>query len=205
MELKERFIQNCLKFSENRDLIESLWLEIEKKHSRKGRFYHNLEHLESMFSELEAAGDQIRHFATVSFSVFYHDIIYHVTSKSNEEKSAELAVSRLEGLQVNQTIIKDVFEQILATKTHQLSNHHDTNFLLDADLSILGKSPESYIQYTQKIRKEYSLYPDLLYIPGRKKVLQHFLELESIFKTDFFKTKYEKQAKENIQSELDKL
>lgn len=205
MDLKERFLQHCLKFSENRDLIENLWLKIEKKHSEKGRFYHNLDHLENMFLELEAVKDQILNYTTITFSVFYHDIIYDTTSRSNEEKSAEFAVSRLEELNIDQAIIKEVFEQILATKTHQISNHHDTNYLLDADLSILGKDAETYIDYTKKIRKEYSFYPDLLYKPGRKKVLQHFLELESIFKTDYFKSQYEKQAKENIQSELDNL
>lgn len=205
MDLKERFLQNCLKFSENRDLIENLWLKIEKKHSEKGRFYHNLDHLENMFLELEAVKDQILNYAAITFSVFYHDIIYGATSRANEEKSAEFAVSRLEELNTDQAIIKEVFEQILATKTHQISNHHDTNYLLDADLSVLGKDPETYRDYTKKIRKEYSFYPDLLYKPGRKKVLQHFLELESIFKTDYFKSKYEKQAKENIQSELNNL
>lgn len=202
MDLKERFLQNCLKFSENRNLIENLWLKIENKHSEKGRYYHTLDHLENMFQELEVVKDQILNFTAITFSVFYHDIIYSATSKSNEEKSAELAVSKLEELHVDQDIIKEVFEQILATKTHQMSNHQDTNYLLDADLSILGKEPEIYADYTKKIRKEYSFYPDLLYKPGRKKVLQHFLELESIYKTDYFKSKYEKQAKENIRTEL---
>ncbi|UOU98329.1 hypothetical protein MUU74_17790 [Chryseobacterium daecheongense] len=169
MDLKERFLQHCLKFSENRNLIENLWLKIEKKHSEKGRFYHNLDHLENMFLELEAVKDQILNYTAITFSVFYHDIIYDATSRSNEEKSAEFAVSRLEELNIDQAIIKEVFEQILATKTHQISNHHDTNYLLDADLSILGKDPETYRDYTKKIRKEYSFYPDLLYKPGRKK------------------------------------
>lgn len=205
MDLKEKFVQNGLKFSENRDLIENLWLKIEKKHSEKGRFYHNLDHLKNMFLELEAVKEQIFNYTAITFSVFYHDIIYDTTSRSNEEKSAEFAVSRLEELNIDQATIKEVFEQIMATKTHQISDHNDTNYLLDADLSILGKDPETYIDYTQKIRKEYSFYPDLLYKPGRKKVLRHFLELESIFKTDYFKSKYEKQAKENLQSELDSL
>lgn len=55
--------------------------------------------------------------------------------------------------------------------------------------------------YTKQIRKEYSIYPDFLYKPGRKKVLEHFLQLENIFKTDYFKTKYEVQARKNIESE----
>ncbi len=78
----------------------------------------------------------------------------------------------------------------------------DINYLLDADLSVLGKDRETYLVYTQMIRKEYSIYPDFLYKPGRKKVLRHFLELENIFKTEYFRDQYETQAKENIETEL---
>ena len=83
------------------------------------------------------------------------------------------------------------------------SEDYDTNFLLDADLAILGQDRKIYENYIQHIRKEYSIYPDFMYKPGRKKVLIHFLEFEEIFKTDYFKVKYEEKARENIQKELE--
>ena len=78
-------------------------------------------------------------------------------------------------------------EQILATKSHVKSTDSDTNFFTDADLSVLGQSWEVYSIYYKNVRKEYSIYPDLLYNPGRKKVLQHFLSMARIFKTEFAK------------------
>lgn len=202
MELKDRFNQLCLQFTQDQNLIEKFWKEIEKKYSEKGRHYHNLEHLENMFSELESVKDKISDFNIISFSVFYHDVIYDASSKSNEEKSAEYGKIRLEKLDIDKQSIDTIFNQIIATKSHQKSDDQDTNYLLDADLSILGKDVETYLEYTKKIRKEYSIYPDFLYKPGRKKVLQHFLELKNIFKTDYFKEKYEVQAKENIEFEI---
>lgn len=202
MILKDHFILTCLQFSEDQLLIENFWNEIEKKHSEKKRHYHNLIHLENMFSELIPVKDKISDFTVISFSVFYHDVIYNAASKSNEEKSAEFALARLETLDLSKTEIQKVYEQILATKSHQKSGDQDTNFLLDADLSVLGKDFEAYVVYTQQIRKEYSIYPDFLYRPGRRKVLEHFLQSESIFKTDYFKEKYETRARENIASEL---
>lgn len=59
-----------------------------------------------------------------------------------------------------------------------------------------------YLQYAENIRKEYSIYPDALYQPGRRQVLQHFLAQEHIFKTPVFRERYEKQARENISKEL---
>lgn len=95
--------------------------------------------------------------------------------------------------------------QIEATKEHKLSNDNDTNLLLDIDLSILGKSTAEYRKYCDNIRKEYLMYPDFMYNKGRKKVLKSLLELDSIYKTDFFKQKYENQAKENLRQEISQL
>lgn len=202
MNLENQFEQLCSPFTEDQQLIHDLWKEIETKYSEKGRYYHNLLHLENMFRELKEVRMNISDFTAVSFSVFYHDVIYDATSKANEEKSAAKAVKRLAELHINQDKISLISEQILATKSHQRSDQADTNYLLDADLSVLGKDFKTYLEYTQNIRKEYSIYPDFLYKPGRKKVLKHFLELESIFKTEYFKGKYEAQAKENIAAEL---
>ncbi|MBD3907021.1 hypothetical protein NAL32_20290 [Chryseobacterium sp. Ch-15] len=205
MILKDRFETLCLNFTEDKILIEKFWIEIEKNYSGKSRYYHNLQHLENMFEEIDEVKDQIKNFNNISFSIFYHDIIYDASSKSNEEKSADIAKERLEILGVNNDDIQRIYEQISATKSHKKSDNEDTNFLLDADLSVLGKSSEIYLEYTKQIRKEYSIYPDFLYKPGRKKVLQHFLDLESIFKTDYFKNKYENQARKNIEVELENL
>lgn len=205
MNLKERFLQNCLLFTEDQNLIGDLWSEIEKKYTKKGRYYHTLEHLENMFSELDTVKDEIENYPVLSFSVFYHDVIYDASSKLNEEKSAEFAAVRLKKLNVDSYFIQKISEQIIATKSHHLSEDSDINYLLDADLSILGKDSEVYFDYTKKIRKEYSIYPDLLYKPGRKKVLKHFLEQKDIFKTPIFKEKYEDIARKNIQMEIDGL
>lgn len=202
MELKYRFNQLCFPFTQDQNLVDSLWQEIETKYSEKSRHYHNLEHLQNMFFELESVKDKVSNFSNISLSVFYHDVIYDTSSKSNEEKSAEFSKIRLENLNIDKQSIDTIFNQIIATKSHQKSDDPDTNYLLDADLSILGKDIETYLDYTKKIRKEYSIYPDFLYRPGRKKVLQHFLALENIFKTDYFREKYEVQAKENIEFEI---
>ncbi len=93
-------------------------------------------------------------------------------------------------------------EQIRATKKHILSISSDTNYFIDADLSVLGQSWEVYADYFQNIRKEYAVYPDLVYNPGRKQVLNHFLSMERIYKSDYFYQKFEFQAKENLKAEL---
>ena len=193
------------KYINNNHLIEKLWFEIESNYSNKKRYYHNLNHLNSLLNELKKAEDKIKDWETILFSLFYHDIIYSATKKNNEEKSAELAKKRMLELSIPNEKIELCKAQILATKFHTKSVNSDTNYFTDADLSILGQSWESYSNYYQNVRKEYSIYPNIIYKRGRKKALKHFLAMNRIFKTDFFFNKYESQAKKNLIMELDLL
>jgi predicted metal-dependent HD superfamily phosphohydrolase len=94
---------------------------------------------------------------------------------------------------------------IIATNGHEVSQNVDVNYFTDADLSILGAPPAEYEQYTKDVRKEYSIYPDILYKPGRKKVLKHFMEMPTLFKTEFFRNRLESQARSNIAWEMEAL
>jgi predicted metal-dependent HD superfamily phosphohydrolase len=141
----------------------------------------------------------------VLFALYYHDAVYNVLQKDNEEKSAQLAEKRLKALQVPDVKIETCRRHILATKVHSFSEHPDTNFFTDADLSILGQPWAVYERYTRQVRKEYAIYPDLLYKPGRRKVLEHFLQMPKIFKTEAFLIKFEQQARLNLTRELSAL
>lgn len=94
---------------------------------------------------------------------------------------------------------------ILATASHTSSSDEDTNYFLDADMSILGMDHEQYLQYTKDIRNEYMQYNDEQFREGRKKVLEGFLEMDRIFKTDVFYQRYEEVARMNIKREIESL
>lgn len=202
MILRDTFINLVKSFSGDLQLPETRWQEIENAYSAKQRHYHTLTHLENLLRELAPAKEQIQDWEAVLFALFYHDIVYKATGKDNEEKSAELAQKRLETLFFPPERTARCVAHILATKGHAGSTDPDTDLFTDADLSILGKDENVYQEYYQQVRKEYAIYPDLLYKPGRKKVLQHFLSMERIFKTAHFFDLYEKQAHKNLQAEL---
>ena len=87
------------------------------------------------------------------------------------------------------------------TSGHEISSDSDTNYFTDADLSILGSNGKAYGEYSKNIRREYWLYPDIIYNAGRRKVIEHFLAMTKIFKTTHFQ-QLEKQARINLQEEL---
>lgn len=200
--IKSTWNELALNYTDDVKLTATLWAEIEKAYSDKKRHYHNLSHLKYMIEKALEYMDLLSDPDIVMFSIFYHDVVYKTIRQDNEQKSADIAKDRLSRLGVPGDKISRCISQIMATKKHSDNATNDTNYFVDFDLAILGDTSDNYMEYTKKIRKEYSIYPDFLYKKGRKKVLQHFLNMDRIFKTDAFYKKYEEQARANLKTEL---
>lgn len=191
-------------YSDDELLLNKLWIEIHKKYTSKKRHYHNLNHIDYMLKL--AANDQadLIDYDTLQFAIWYHDIIYNAVKSNNESKSATFARKRLKKLKIDPKKIENCADLIISTKKHEILNtqNQDNAYLLDWDLAILGTAWETYESYTQKIRKEYSMFPDFMYNKGRKNVLQHFLERPKIYYTEKYHNLLEANARKNIQKEL---
>jgi predicted metal-dependent HD superfamily phosphohydrolase len=201
--MKETFETLLHSYTNNQRLIDELWNEIEKAYSNPKRHYHTLNHLENVLEQLLCVKSKINDWDTILFTLFYHDIVYKASKSDNEEQSAIVADERMKKLVMPDEIIIKCKNQIFATKSHLQQSDSDTNYFTDADLSVLGQEWSSYELYFNQVRKEYAIYPDFLYNPGRKKVLNHFLAMERILKTDYFFDKLEEKAKNNLKKELE--
>lgn len=203
MELEERYtnlLQN-IGFSQENTALH--WSQLKRAYTHKSRYYHNLNHLQEMITCFDAYKNQLQHSNEVLYALFYHDFIYKTTSKDNELKSAQHAIKILPA---NTFINKQlVFDCIIATKDHTTNGTEDEKWLIDFDLRILAKDFSDYLIYAKQIRKEYSIFPDFMYNPGRKKALQHFLEKETIYQTETFRMQFETRAKTNILKEITQL
>ncbi|WP_024769897.1 HD domain-containing protein [Aquimarina macrocephali] len=203
--LKEVFITLLSNYIKDTDYIESLWVDVVKYHGKKNRYYHNLSHLEHLYHKLIEVKNDIKDWNMILFALFYHDYIYNVLKQDNEEQSAKKATEILHSLSIDKHQIHLCKEIILATKGHHVSENNDINHFTDADLSILGSDWKNYEIYYKNVRKEYKYYPDFMYNKGRIKVLNHFINMPAIFKSEYFYKRFEANAKQNLQQEIDLL
>jgi predicted metal-dependent HD superfamily phosphohydrolase len=173
------------------------------KYSEPHRAYHNLSHIEALLRLSDSLKSKIQNYDIVSFSIWFHDLIYVTRKSDNEEKSAEIAVGSLTELNIPLETINTVRDFILATKDHSARDlSEDLKLFLDLDLSILGTPEEIYKKYSNAIRKEYSWVPGFLYRQSRKKILQNFLSRERIYLTEELFERFESAARKNIGSEI---
>lgn len=186
--------------------VDQLLEEIIHAYSQPARHYHNLVHIASLLKLSDRYADHLSDKPVVDFAIFYHDIVYDVPGNDNEGESAAVAEKRLGKLNVQEEKIKEVKAFIEATKTHELSevrNIEDLKYFLDFDLSILAADWDEYLIYTKNIRKEYSIYPDILYYGGRGSFVKTTLQKEHVFHTDLFRSVFENKARQNLQRELE--
>lgn len=205
MTLSETFIALLRNYTKDELLIAALWDEVVACYTSPYRHYHTLDHLENLLVQLNAVRTKITNWEATLFTLYYHDIIYDASKQNNEEESAHFAAKRMKEIAVSEDIVTLCIAQILATKSHLTSVDQDINYFTDADLSILGQTWETYMQYYKNIRSEFQIYPDPQYNFGRRKVLDHFLSMDRIFKTGYFYTNFEAQAKVNLKRELELL
>jgi predicted metal-dependent HD superfamily phosphohydrolase len=184
---------------------EQEFARLKTMYSEPHRFYHNLPHVDNCLTELDSARQRVQQPDLVEFAVWYHDAIYDTKAKDNEEKSAQLAYDVCLAAQLPKDFADVTRELVLATKHNVVPQGIDARVLVDVDLSILGKPSEEFDEYEKNIRREYSWVPEEQFRQGRSAILQMFLDRDSIYLTDFFKGKYESQARVNLQRSIESL
>ncbi|QEC80271.1 adenylyltransferase/cytidyltransferase family protein [Mucilaginibacter ginsenosidivorax] len=130
------------------------------------RFYHTLDHLDDLCSQLELKGFADNH--ALLLATVFHDIIYDPRSVTNEEDSAKYFNEVFIG---DQHLKDEVTQIILDTKTHQPKTELSKVFC-DADLNILTQPFDKLLQYEQQIFKEFQFVDYSIYREKRVEVLR---------------------------------
>ena len=143
------------------DVVNDVYNVIVSMYSEIGRYYHTLEHINSMLQLSVQYQHYIKDIVSLQLAIFFHDIVYNAKSGTNEDDSVVLFVSLLSN-HLEKRIIDKVSKFIMSTKSHQLSHDNDDDdddgdekLFLDFDMEVLSWPRESYIKYAGNIRREY--------------------------------------------------
>lgn len=172
------------------------------------RAYHNLVHIQDCLQQLENCAIMPNDADAVKLALWLHDVIYEIGAPDNEEQSAQWAANALQQVEsgpVKSGQVETICALILATKHPSIPTMADAKLVVDIDLSILGRPPAEFVQYETRIRNEYQQVPVKQYHSGRAKILRGFLDRPSIYFTNYFREKFEAQARENLAESISAL
>jgi predicted metal-dependent HD superfamily phosphohydrolase len=169
------------------------------------RHYHTQQHIAECFTEFDGARHPALHAEAVEAAIWFHDAVYNPRSGDNEEQSAALGRDCLQGTGVPAELSNRITELIMVTKSHDADGDSDAALMIDVDLAIFGQNEERFAEYEKQIRQEYSWVPKFIYAPKRAQILEGFLKRERIYATEVFSTKYEANARRNLELSISNL
>jgi pantetheine-phosphate adenylyltransferase len=179
---------------------------LERCYSEEGRFYHNLKHLELCLTEFREIETKLRDSKAVLMALLFHDIVYDPQARQdlgNESASWTLAKQLCS---LNENDHGAIMNHILHTSHSYIGDKSaDTDTVCDIDMAILGYSESEFDAYEANIRREYAFASDAEYTAGRLNFLRTLLAKNAIFKTNYFKNKYEASARDNINRLINRL
>jgi predicted metal-dependent HD superfamily phosphohydrolase len=176
------------------------------------RGYHDLRHLTEVLDRLSELGEAEN--VEVVLAAWFHDAVYesgHESAghaESNEERSARLAESLLEGVSVDGVAVDvaEIARLVRLTTTHRPSpGDYNGEVLCDADLAILAAPPERYAEYVNGVRREYADVPDEDFRLGRLAILESLAGKETLFHTALARREWEPVARANLAAEIARL
>ncbi len=178
------------------------------------RAYHHFGHVQDVLVHYRAvaAGPGWHRPTEVRLAVLYHDAVYVAGRSDNEAASARLAQDHLErwgaDVDINAQRVADL---ILLTARHGSLRvedagsgdaGEDARHFLDCDMAILGAAAETFAAYDRGIAEEYRAVPRWLYRIKRRQFFKKLLASDRIFMSDFFRDRFEAQARHNLQAAL---
>jgi predicted metal-dependent HD superfamily phosphohydrolase len=172
------------------------------------RHYHTLDHIAALLVLLDRHAEAGSDREALALAILFHDVVYDPRRQDNEPASAAIAAGCLNSLGFPEDLVAKVVCCIRATqhaKAGPATADPDIALLLDLDLSILAAPREAYRTYARAVRREYAHVPDAAYRPGRRRVLEGFLEREPLYLTERLRAAWEEPARANLAAEIAEL
>lgn len=173
------------------------WNELAYHYSQDNRLYHTLDHIAFCLQQFDAAKHLISSPDAVEMAVWYHDVINNPNTRNNEHQSQlmfELAAQDI----FDHKFVKNVSSLIMITTHRDTPNSADEEYICDIDLSSMGLDWEKFILDSNALRAESASSPEE-YTLGKLKFFNTLLQRPRIFYTDFFYSRFENDARSNIQ------
>lgn len=196
--------------------------DVLRRWSSDDRHYHGLQHLMDVAASVETLTPQMHRPELVRLAAWYHGVVFSTEAKDtytrnggeDEAASAEVAYEDLLRLGVPEDNARRVAELVRGVRSKCDPRSSDTAkldaididllALRDAHMGTLAVEPQRYKKYIERVRKEYSHIPTVLFLRGRQEIIRHLLGRPALFITPLAR-QWEETTRENLQAESQRI
>lgn len=168
------------------------------------RVYHTLWHVGHCLDEFGKARGLAARPEEAEFALWYHDFVYDPKEKDslNVERSAEAAAGAARSMGLAEDLALRVRDLVLVTMHTGSAPSPDAALVADSDMALLGWSEETFADSYARVRAERRWMTEKLFTESHKRFCAAWLARPHIYLTEFFRLRYEVQARANLEREL---
>ena len=167
-------------------------------YSEPHRVYHTLTHIKSCFKIFQDVVHLAKNADALALAIWFHDAVYDIGAKDNEQRSADWFLKESEGL-FDDSLRDLVSSHIMATMhCGEEIKSHDSQIIVDIDLFSFGKPWPEFLRDSEDVRAEKADISDREFYPKQCGFQKFLLEQPRFFQSDYFYRHYEKQARQNL-------
>ncbi len=182
---------------------DGLFLDLLDRWGEEHRNYHGRTHLLAVLEALDVLTGPEAPPRPVLLAAWFHDAVYRGIAGRDEEESATLAEDSLARAGLAAAEVDEVARLVRMTAEHRPeAGDRSAALLSDADLAILGGSPETYARYLAAVRQDFAHISDADFAAGRAAVVRGLLGLEPLFHTGRARELWQAAARRNLRGEL---
>lgn len=153
--------------------IEEIKDRVLERWNEPHRFYHNMQHFKEIKKAIDRSSVSAEEKGILLVAALYHDAVYEIGAKDNEQKSADLFLEDFTGILTPPTINR-VHSIIMDTASRKMPTDPLSRTFWLIDNEVLGRDFEGLLEWERQIFKEYQKYP----IDEYKKARIEFIESE---------------------------
>ena len=188
-------IARRLSFEVPPGLVARVCARYEEPHRR----HYGLDHLVACFDARVRLVDAPM--PAVDLALLFHDAVYEPLATDNEARSAALLEEAC-GASFDRPTVLRAKGFVLATRHRACAATFAEGVVLDADLSVLGASPEAFAAYERGVREEYGALDDVTFAEGRRRFLAAMLARPTLFSTPAGRDAWEATARRNLEASV---
>jgi predicted metal-dependent HD superfamily phosphohydrolase len=174
----------------------TVYADLLRRYGTPFRRFHNLGHIHDCLRRCDEVAPLLVDRDAVEFALWFHDAVYDIGSSTNELRSAELFLDVSAGAPF--MFRHRVCDHILATRHLSSVSDSDRRYIVDIDLSGFGAPWEEFMRNGALLRDESSGVPDAKYHCGQVAFLSRLQKRRHFFATEYFRTRFEATARENL-------
>ncbi len=177
---------------------ETLWSDLTHKYAQSHRRYHTLDHIIFCLDNLDTCRHLLAEADDVELAVWYHDVIHYPIRKDNEERSSQHFRALCDGYLSGSTL-DNVGRLVLVTDHRSRPHSPDEKFICDIDIASLGIDWEGFYKDSVDLYHEEPQTEPTTYVANKLRFFDRLFTHDHIFHTDYFRERYEVQARANIE------